>query len=139
MAFVGLASAIGLKLMDIPLALVLGILAGVLAFVEYAGAILSAIPPMLLALSKGPMHAIWVALLFTAIHVVDGYLLTPFVLRKAVRFPPAFTLAAQMLFGAALGVLGLTFATPICVVGVTLIRKLYVEGSLGERDLSLRS
>jgi predicted PurR-regulated permease PerM len=132
MAFVGLASAIGLSLLHVPLALVLGIAAGLLAFVEYAGAIISAIPPMILVLSAGPLAAVWVAVLFTGIHVVEGYVLTPLLARTAVRFPPALTLAAQTLFGAAFGVLGLTFATPLCVVGATLVKKLYIERSLGD-------
>jgi predicted PurR-regulated permease PerM len=132
MAFVGIATATGLYFLHVPLAITLGLLAGVLAFVEYVGAIASAVPPIVLALAHGPMDALWVVVLFTGVHIVEGYFLTPLLARNAVRFPPAFTLAMQLLLGGLFGVLGLTFATPLAVVIVTAIRMLYVEDTLGD-------
>lgn len=134
MVIVGLASAIALSALKIPLALSLGLLAELFTFVEYIGAIASAIPPILLALADEPTRAVWVAVLFTAIHVVDGYVLTPFIVRTAVRFSPAFTISAQALFGALFGVIGLTFASPFVIVCATIIEMLYVEDSIGERQ-----
>ena len=135
MAFVGVTTTIGLYLLHVPLAVSLGILAGVLAFVEYVGAVASAIPPLLLALGQGPGVALGVVLLFTGVHVVEGYILTPLLARKAVDFPPAYTLAAQTLFGALFGPLGLTFATPTCIVAATLVELLYVQDVLGKRTV----
>lgn len=135
MAFCGLATSIGLWALHIPLALALGVLAGALAFVEYFGAIASAVPPLLLALGQGPGKAAGVLVLFFCVHLVEGYVLTPFIARTAVHFPPAYTLALQALFGALFGVLGLTFATPTGIVAVTVIELLYVRDVLGERKL----
>jgi predicted PurR-regulated permease PerM len=135
MAFVGIATGIGLHFLHVPLAVSLGILAGVLAFVEYIGAIASAVPPILLALGESPTRALGVVLLFTGVHVIEGYLLTPFLARKAVHFPPAYTLAAQTVFGALFGVMGLTFATPTCIVAATLVEMLYVQDVLGKRTV----
>ncbi|MEO6576443.1 MAG: AI-2E family transporter, partial [Polyangiaceae bacterium] len=133
MIFVGVAATIGLYFLHVPLAFGLGVLAGLLAFVEYVGAIASAVAPMLLALaSSGVTGAVSVAVLFTGVHIVEGYLLTPALARKAVHFPPAFTLGTQVLFGAIFGVLGLTFATPTCVLIATLVQMLYLEDVLGE-------
>lgn len=136
MAFVGVFTIIGLWIIDIPLAFTLGLLAGMFTFVEYVGAVTSAIPPMLLALTSNPMKALWVAVLFTIVHVVEGYVLTPIIARRAVHFPPAYTLAAQTLFGALFGVIGITFATPTCIIAATLIEKLYVEDVLGKKNVS---
>ncbi len=134
MVFVGVTTTIGLYLLHVPLASGLGVLAGLLAFVEYVGAIASGVPPMLLALASGGLtRALWVILLFTGVHIVEGYVLTPALARKAVHFPSAFTLGAQVLFGAIFGVMGLTFATPTCVVIATLVQMLYIEDVLGER------
>jgi len=135
MAFVGVTTTIGLYLLDVPLAISLGILAGVLAFVEYVGAVASAIPPVLLAFGQSPGQALGVVLLFTGVHLVEGYVLTPLLARKAVHFPPAYTLAAQTLFGALFGPLGLTFATPTCIVAATLVELLYVQDVLGKRTV----
>jgi predicted PurR-regulated permease PerM len=118
MAFVGVFSGIGLWLLGVPVALGLGIVAGLLTFVEYLGAVVSAVPAALLALTMGPLEVVWVLLLYLGVHIIEGYVLTPLIARQAVRFPPAYTLAAQLVFGGLFGVLGLTFATPLCVVFV---------------------
>ena len=60
-------------------------------------------------------------------HVLEGYVLTPLLVRTTVRFPPAYTLAAQAVLGTIYGVAGLTFATPILIVGTVLVKKLYID------------
>ena len=60
--------------------------------------------------------------------------MTPVITRGTVRFPPAFTLGVQLLFGSIFGVMGLTFATPVTVVAVVLVENLYVEDRLGDRE-----
>ncbi len=122
MVFVGATCAVAFALLGVPLPLALGVLAGLLAFVEYAGALVSAIPPLLFAFAKGPATALAVLLVFTGVHVVEGYVITPLVARASVRFPPAFTLAGQVVLAALVGVLGLTFSTPLLVVAVVAIR-----------------
>ncbi len=127
MAVVGVLVTVGLLILKIPLAVTLGVLAGLLTFVEYLGAIISAAPAMLLALTRGGAFVLWVALVFGVAHLVEGYLLTPMLVRASVRIPPGYTLAAQILLGATFGVLGLTFATPIVLVTSILVRRLYVD------------
>jgi predicted PurR-regulated permease PerM len=127
MAVVAVVVTSGLLVLKIPLAWALGTLAGLLAFIEYLGAWISAAPAMLVAFTRGPTYAIWVAVLFLAAHVLEGYILTPFLVRTTVRFPPAYTLAAQAVLGAIYGAVGLTFATPILIVGTVLVKKLYIE------------
>ncbi len=122
MLFVGVFTAIGLVLLGVPVAVGLGIIAGLLTFVEYLGAVVSAVPACIIALAVSPLHVVWVILLFAVVHIVEGYILTPLIARQAVSFPPAFTLAAQLLLGGLFGVLGLTFATPLCVVIVVLFK-----------------
>ncbi|HEY1537700.1 MAG TPA: AI-2E family transporter [Polyangiaceae bacterium] len=119
MLFVGVTSGIAFGVLHVPLAFPLAVLAGLLTFVEYVGAFASAGPPILLALSQSPTRALWVAIVFAVLHVIEGYVLTPLLAKTAVRFPPATTLASQALLSALLGPLGLTFATPLLVVLVT--------------------
>jgi len=123
MLFVGVASGIAFVILHVPLALPLAVFAGLLTFVEYVGAFASAVPPVLLAFSQSPAHALWVALVFTVLHIIEGYVLTPLLAKTAVRFPPAGTLASQAVFSALIGPLGLTFATPLMIVGVTAVRE----------------
>jgi predicted PurR-regulated permease PerM len=78
MASVAVITSVGLKLAGIPLPISLGFLAGLFTFIEYLGAVASAVPAILVALSQKPTDALWVILVFTVAHVVEGYLLTPF-------------------------------------------------------------
>ena len=119
MLFVGVSCAVAFLLLGVPLAIPLAVLAGLLTFVEYIGAVASAIPAILLALSQGPLTALWVAITYTGLHIVEGYVLTPLLARNAVRIPPATTLVGQALFGALVGSLGLTFSTPLLVVAIS--------------------
>jgi predicted PurR-regulated permease PerM len=122
MTFVGIFSWLGLKLLGVPAALALGIIAGLFTFVEYLGAVVSAVPAVLLAFTSGPLMVMWVVVLYLVVHVIEGYLLTPLITRQSVRFPPAYTLSAQIALGGLFGVLGLTFATPLCVLGTVLAK-----------------
>ncbi len=119
MLFVGISCAVAFLLLGVPLAIPLAVLAGLLTFVEYLGAIASAVPAMLLAFTNGPLRALWVGLVFTGLHLIEGYLLTPLLARNTVRLPPAVTLVGQALLGALVGSVGLTFSTPLLVVAVS--------------------
>ncbi len=133
MLFVGVCTSVVLVLLEVPLALGLGVLSGLLAFVEYVGAFASAIPVALMALTVGPGQVVAVLALYTFVHVIEGYVLTPLLARTAVSFPPGYTLIGQVLLGSLYGPLGITFSTPLAVVAVIGIDKLYVEDVLGER------
>jgi predicted PurR-regulated permease PerM len=124
MALVGVIVTIGLYALEIPLAGILGALAGWLTFVEYLGAVVSAAPALLLALSRGPAFVLGVGILFTVAHVLEGYIVSPLISRATVRIPPAFTLSSQIVMGSVFGVVGLTFATPILIVATVLVRGL---------------
>jgi predicted PurR-regulated permease PerM len=122
MLFVAVTTTIAFVILKLPLAVTLGLLAGALAFIEYAGAIASAIPPLAFALSQGTDTALWVLGVYTGLHIIEGYVLTPLLSRFAVRLPPAFTLASQVLLGVLLGPVGLTFSTPLLVAIVSAVR-----------------
>jgi len=127
MLAVGVLTGVGLWLIDIPAAASLGLLAGVLSFVPNLGPILSALPGVLLGLADSPMTALWAALLYIGVQIIEGNLITPFAEQQAVSIPPAYLLAVQLLMGLLTGVLGLLVATPVCVVVVLTVRELYVD------------
>jgi predicted PurR-regulated permease PerM len=122
MLFVGVTTGIAFHLFRLPLAAALGVFAGLLTFVEYAGAVISAVPPLLLALAQSPTTAATVLALYTGLHVIEGYVLTPLLARASVRLPPAIALSSQILLGTLAGPLGLTFSTPLLVVVISTVR-----------------
>ena len=108
-------------------------MAFLLAFIPFIGAILAGIPVVLVAFSQGLSTRRADALaIYSAIEMFEGYLLSPLVQRRSVALPPALTIAAQVLLGVLLGVLGVALATPIAAAAMVAIQRLYVEELLGE-------
>ena len=130
----GVATAAGLWLLGIPLALTLGTIAGLLNFVPNIGPIIAGVPAVLIAWTLGPVPALYVLLLYVVLQSLDGYLLTPLIQQRTVSLAPALTIAAQVLFGVLAGSMGLLLATPITAATLVLVRKLYLEDVLGDED-----
>jgi predicted PurR-regulated permease PerM len=127
MAAVGTITITGLLLVGAPMAISLGVLAMLLTFVPYIGAIASAVPAILLALTHSQHMALYVVLVFLVAHFVEGYILVPLIQHKLVYLPPAMILVMQFLMQLFAGVIGVTLATPLMVVGMVLIKKLYFK------------
>lgn len=134
MLFVGSATAIGLALLGVPLALTVGLIAGVLAFVPFFGPIASGLLAVLLAFMQGPTQALYVVGLSVAIQQIEGNLLMPWVQRWAVELPPVLGITAAVIFGLLFGLPGVILATPLMVVAMVLVQKLYVEGLLEAKE-----
>jgi len=134
MTAVGFLSYVGLSLLGVPLALTLAVVAFFLTFIPFIGPLLSAIPVILVAFSQSPTTALYAFLLYTAIQMLEGYVLTPNVQRRSVSLPPALTIAAQVLLGVLLGALGVTLATPLAAAAMVAIKRLYVEEVLEDDE-----
>lgn len=127
MLFVGTATALGLWLLGVPMALAVGVISGLLAFIPYIGAIIGGVLAVLLAFVQGPQTALYVVLLVLAIQQIEGNVLMPFIQRWAVDLPPVLGIAATVMFGVLFGVMGVLLATPAMVVLVVLVERLYVR------------
>ena len=133
MLLVAVATGLGLWLLDVPLALVLGLIAGLTNIIPVVGPFLSGIPAVLFALTQGVDLAIYVALLFVVIQQVEGNLLMPLIQRYAADLPPALTVLAILAFGGLFGFGGIILATPLLLVTIILVKRIYVEDVLGDR------
>ncbi len=133
MLLLGSLTIIGLAVAGVPLALPLGLIAGALFFVPYIGTFLSAVPALIIGFAVSPQKGLAVIFVFTAVHLLEGYIIVPIIQERAVSMPPALLLSMQVLMGLVGGVLGILLATPLVVVLVILIQKLYVEGYLGDK------
>ncbi len=132
MATIGLFTTLGLWIMDIPLALILGLIAALLTFIPNIGPILSAIPAILLGLVENATLALHITLLYVAIQVVESYIITPLIQRKTVSLPPGLTLGAQVFLGVIFGILGVALATPLTAAALVITKRLYLEDTLGD-------
>lgn len=130
MVFLGIGTALGLWLLGVPLALTLGFITALFAFVPFFGAIAAGVLSVLMAFTVGPEKAMYVGLLYLGLQQIEEYLLQPFVQRWAVAMPPVLTMLSAAIFGILFGTVGVIFATPMMVIVMVLVRKLYIEGAL---------
>jgi predicted PurR-regulated permease PerM len=134
MVVVGLISAIGLSLLGVPLALALAVLAGLLTFIPYFGAVAAAVPAVMVSLTVSWHLALWVLGVFLCCHAVEGYVIAPLVQRRTVHLPPAVTILSMMILGNVAGPLGIILGTPIAAMLLVIIRQAYVEDVLGHSE-----
>jgi predicted PurR-regulated permease PerM len=124
MIFEGIGTWILLALGGVPMAALLGLITGLLAFVPNIGAIISGVLMVLAGFSVGVNAGVWAIFVYFIIQNVDGYLIVPYVARRTVDLAPALVLSAQLLFGALFGLLGLMLADPIvAMIKVALEQK----------------
>lgn len=132
MAVVGLLTMTGLFIAGVPLALALGIIAGLLSFVPFVGPLVAAVPAVLVGFGEGPTTALVVALIYGVVQALESYMITPLIEQRVVSLPPAFVLTAQTVMGLLFGVVGVLVATPVALVLVVLVQMIYLEDVLGE-------
>lgn len=132
MVVIGIMTTVGLWLIGIDLALVLGIIAATLSFIPNFGPLISLLPAALIALINGPQTVLYVAILYLSIQTIESYGLTPLLQKRMVNMPPALLISMQVLFGVVAGVLGVILATPLTAAGMVMIRMWYVHDVLGD-------
>ena len=113
MFFEGVSTYFLLLWGNVPMAALLGVLTGMLAFLPNIGALISGGLMMLVGFSAGVTTGYWAIGVYLFVHTLDGYLIVPMVARRSVDLAPALVLGAQLLFGALFGILGLALADPI--------------------------
>ncbi|HET6880786.1 MAG TPA: AI-2E family transporter [Pirellulales bacterium] len=132
MGAVAVGATLGFYLVGMPMALMLGVFAGLVNFIPNLGPLFWLAPAMLLAFVQSPVQALYVGLLFMVVQTLEGYVITPAVQQRMVHLPPAVALSVQVIFGALWGFPGLALATPFAALSLVVVRKLYVEDALGD-------
>jgi predicted PurR-regulated permease PerM len=113
MVFEGLFTWFMLTLGRVPMAGLLGLVTGVLAFIPNIGAITSGVLMVAVGFSASYPQGIWCIIVYFLVHNIDAYVVVPYVARRTVDLAPAVLLAMQLLMGALFGILGILFADPI--------------------------
>jgi len=113
MVFEGVFTWFMLTLGAVPMAGLLGLVTGVLAFIPNIGAITSGVLMVAVGFSASSGQGIWCIIVYFLVHNIDAYVVVPYVARRTVDLAPAVLLAMQLLMGALFGILGVLFADPI--------------------------
>jgi predicted PurR-regulated permease PerM len=122
---IGTSAGIGLWLLGVlgwlphgqKYALLFGAWTAVTELIPYLGPWLGAIPPFLYALVVHPLSALWVVLLFLAIHQVEGHIVVPNVMGSALRLHPLLVIFGLLAGGEIYGLPGALVALPLLAAG----------------------
>jgi predicted PurR-regulated permease PerM len=124
---VGLVCGIGLKAMGVPYALLFGVIAGIGELIPNIGPVLSAVPPIAIALLTGdPVLAGKVAVLFVVVQQLENSLLVPFIMGQSLNLHPVSVVSAVLIMGTLFGLFGAVLAVPVCAIIKVLWQELYL-------------
>ncbi len=125
--FVGALATVALLIIGVPFAPVLGLIAGILEVLPNIGPYLGAVPAILVALATNPVSAIWVAVAFFAIQLIENLLLVPRISGKSVKLHPALVMMVLVIGGQLAGFWGMLIAVPITAILRDVFLYLYLR------------
>jgi predicted PurR-regulated permease PerM len=129
MTFLGTLTAIGLYMLGVPYALTFGVFTGLATIVPFFGTLLATTLPALFVLTgpDGGTRALWVIGLGIVVHLIEGNLVSPYIMSKQVDLPPVLTIVFVLIVGRLLGPLGLLVAVPMLAVIMVVVRRILLS------------
>jgi predicted PurR-regulated permease PerM len=127
MSVLALLTVLGLVVLQVPYALAFGVFTGVVAIVPFFGTIVSTLLPALFVLvNTGWVHALLVALLGVAVHLVEANVVAPLIFEQRIKLPPVLTILSVLIMATLIGVLGLVIAVPLLAAVIVLVRHVLI-------------
>lgn len=123
--FVGVLTTVGLFILGVDYAAVLGILYGILDIIPYFGPFLGAIPVILLPLLQGDVNIFWLILLLFAVQQGENFFISPRILGDQVGLHPVTVIVLVLVGGYCGGILGMVGMIPLAAVAKVLLIFLY--------------
>jgi putative permease len=124
MSIEGFATWLMLQIYGVPMAALLGLLTGLLAFLPNIGAPVSGALMVMVGFSVNSDMGYYCIFVYAIIHLIDGNVIVPLVAKKTVDLAPALVLGAQLIMGVLFGILGLALADPmVAMIKVWLERE----------------
>jgi predicted PurR-regulated permease PerM len=133
----GILTYLGLLAVGLPFAIFFSILTAVAIVVPYFGSIASSVPPILYALTISPTKAFLVTLIYIGAHQIEGNVIGPLVMARAVKLHPALVAIGVVAVGELFGFVGLLVAVPIITTVKILFEEFWVLPMEGDRTPTL--
>ncbi len=129
MTFLGTLTAVFLYLLHVPYALTFGVFTGLACIIPFFGTLLATTLPALFVLTgpEGGARALWVIGVGVLVHLIEGNLVSPYIMQKQVDLPPVLTIVFVLIVGKLLGPLGLLVAVPGLVVIMVVVRRILLS------------
>ena len=133
---VGVLTYVGLRIIGIPFALPLALIAAILEIIPIIGPIISAIPAILVGLTISPVIGLAVAALFLIVQQLENNLIVPIVMSRVVGLQPPFVIIALLIGAKLAGIGGAFLAVPVIVVAKIIISELINEDQKSAEGIS---
>lgn len=118
---IGILSSIGLAVLGIDFAVIIGMLAGFFNLIPYFGPIIGSIPAIIIALiNYSAWRALAVIVMFLIVQQLDSQVINPYLMRRYVGLHPLLVIFALLAGGLLLGLLGMLIAVPVTAVAMVL-------------------
>lgn len=132
MIILGTLATLGLWLLGVPYALLLGALTAFMTFIPNLGPIIAAVPILLISLTVSVETAIYVGIFYVILQGIEGYFITPMIHRRAISVPPVLIITIQFLLYYLIGFLGVLLAMPLIGCAMVIVKRLYIQDILGD-------
>jgi predicted PurR-regulated permease PerM len=120
MTAIGVATGIAYSVIGLPAALLLALIAAITEVVPIVGPLIGAVPALLVATTMGPETVVLTLGVYFVLHLIEGNVLVPIVMRNSVGVSPFLVLVSLLVGGTVGGILGAVVAVPI-VAGITVV------------------
>ena len=125
MLFVGVIVFVGLLLLDIDFAVLLGLVAGITEAIPVVGPIIGAVPGIVVTLATDPQKIVWVLALYLASQLLENSLLVPRIQGNAVHMHPVVIMGLLIVASETFGVIGVVAAVPVASVAREVFKYFY--------------
>lgn len=130
---VGVLSSIGLRIIDLPFWLLIGMVAGLFNVIPLIGPYIGGIPALVIALTtREPITAVWVVAIMVGVQQIDNHFISPLVMQRVVKLHPVLVMLALLLGGTLGGFFGLLVAVPTAAVLKILVGHFWRVHVLGQ-------
>ena len=121
----GVLVYVGLLILGVNYALILGVVAAFGEFVPYLGPVLAAIPSVFLAFTQSPIKALFVLIFYIIIQQIENQILVPKVMQKAVGLNPIVSIVALLIGAKVAGLVGVVLAIPVATAISVVVKEFW--------------
>ena len=132
---VGVMVFIGLSILGIKFAAILGLVAGLFGLIPIIGPLLGAVPGLLVTLASSPSQVIWVALVYVIVQLIENNAISPRIQGSAVRLNPALIMATLVVASEIAGLWGVIVGVPLVAAARDVFVYFYKEWDNGTTEV----
>jgi predicted PurR-regulated permease PerM len=119
---IGITVFIGLSIMEVPYALLLGLLAGLLDIIPYLGPVAATIPAVFIGFLISPWIGLTVLLLYTAVQIIENLAVRPILFSKTIGLNPVVVIISFIIGAKLAGIIGMLLAIPMAIVLMEFVK-----------------